>query len=534
VLQLGSTTFTAPEVEVASGGPLEGFGTVDAALSNTGTVETDGGTLQLADEVSGSGALRVDDNAVLEVKDGASGGTVVFDGADGTLQLDGPLNIQDAITGFAQTDAIDIPNLTATDASWSDGTLTVDTNFFPFTLALLGDYSGDTFKVTSDRHGGSDITIVPCHLAGMLIRTDRCEIAVEALAIGDRVVTHSAEAKSIKWIGRRAYAKPFSTENRDVIPIRFRTGSLGENIPVRDLYVSPHHAMFVDGVLVPAEALVNGVSVLRAKEIDPIRYFHVELAAHDVIFAEGAPAETFVDCDSRLMFHNAHEFPELYPGDSTAAWEFCAPHVEEGSTPRRIWRAVAERAGLFPGGEPPVIGHLDHADRGLIHGWAWMPERPDVPVELEILVDDGVIGRVTADRYRADLAARGWGHGRHRFELRLDLSLPVWRAHMIRVRRASDHAQLDDSPRSVPESAAANPLEDPEFSALLTQGAENAEPAELDAMLAVLTREAERLRQRRVAMRLRAGGGASPAEALLGHAPSGAARRGAVPGSGRW
>jgi hypothetical protein len=80
---------------------------------------------------------------------------------------------------------------------------------------------------------------------------------------------------------------------------------------------------------------VNGSSITLTVGIDPISYFHLELAEHDVIFAEGAAAETFVDCDSRGMFHNAREFSQLYPGDAAPRWTFCAPMVERGRSSRR-------------------------------------------------------------------------------------------------------------------------------------------------------------------------------------------------------
>ena len=46
--------------------------------------------------------------------------------------------------------------------------------------------------------------------------------------------------------------------------------------------------------------------------------------------AEGAAAETFVDCDSRAMFENAAEFARLYPNDTATQWTYCAPRIEDG------------------------------------------------------------------------------------------------------------------------------------------------------------------------------------------------------------
>jgi hypothetical protein len=108
--------------------------------------------------------------------------------------------------------------------------------------------------------------------------------------------------------------------SRNVTPILIEAGALDENLPRRDLYVSPEHSLYIDGVLVPAEHLVNGVSVVRCINAESVHYFHIELERHDVIFAEGAAAETFVDCDNRLMFHNAAEFNELYPADAAPEW----------------------------------------------------------------------------------------------------------------------------------------------------------------------------------------------------------------------
>ena len=119
---------------------------------------------------------------------------------------------------------------------------------------------------------------------------------------------------------------------KDILPICFKAGSLGDDVPRRDLWISPHHAMYFEtsgGVLIEAKDLVNGVSIVQAEQVDEVEYFHIELDTHDVIIAEGALSETFVDDDSRGMFHNAHEYRALYP--------------ESGRTTGALLRAAARR-----------------------------------------------------------------------------------------------------------------------------------------------------------------------------------------------
>ena len=182
-----------------------------------------------------------------------------------------------------------------------------------------------------------------CYCAGTRILTERGEVAVERLSIGDRVVTASGEARPVKWIGRRSYAGVFARGNRKILPVCLKAGSLADGSPRRDLWVSPNHALFIDGFLIPAEDLLNGRGIVQADAVDAVHYFHVELDSHDVILAEGAWAETFVDDDSRLLFHNAHDFQRLYPDDHGGPARFCAPRICEGFELEAIRERLAGR-----------------------------------------------------------------------------------------------------------------------------------------------------------------------------------------------
>jgi hypothetical protein len=102
--------------------------------------------------------------------------------------------------------------------------------------------------------------------------------------------------------------------------------------------------MFLDGLLVPARCLVNGTTIVQERELEHVDYFHVELDSHDIILAEGASSESFLDDDSRGMFHNAQEFAAQYP-DAPASGRFCAPKVDDGYELEAIRRRLALVAG---------------------------------------------------------------------------------------------------------------------------------------------------------------------------------------------
>jgi hypothetical protein len=239
---------------------------------------------------------------------------------------------------------------TATDV------LTVTQGQAVYTQQLAGDYAGLGARTTADGTGtGTLVTLVACYCAGTRIRTPDGERAIEHLAIGDLVVTVSGRVRPVKWVGRRSYRGRALLGRRHLLPIRFKAGALGGGSPVRDLLVSPLHAMLLDDLLVPAWLLVNGVTIVAEHTCREVEYLHIELASHDAIWAEGAASETFVDDDSRFIFHNADEYAALYGSPLPTPPRYCARRVEGGpelEAIRRRLAAVARETSFLPALNP--------------------------------------------------------------------------------------------------------------------------------------------------------------------------------------
>jgi Hint domain len=182
-----------------------------------------------------------------------------------------------------------------------------------------------------------------CFMPGTLIATPDGAVVVEALSIGDMVMTADGRTAPVRWIGRQTIATAFADRVRSY-PIRIKSGALGPNLPSRDLLVSPAHAILLDGLLVQAGALINGSSIVREENVpSSFIYYHVELDDHSLILAEGVPAETFVDNIERAHFDNWIEHERLYPHGRTIVELGYARASSARQVPRSIAQRLAER-----------------------------------------------------------------------------------------------------------------------------------------------------------------------------------------------
>ena len=228
-------------------------------------------------------------------------------------------------------------------------------------------------KVAPATVGGLNIdnsAFTVCFFPGTLIATPSGERRVEDLVPGDPVLVDDAGSVSATWIGRMARnlrsrlgygrAVPVKFLGRQTVstrfapaerlmPVRFAAGSLGGGgkplLPHSGLTVTADHAMLVDGVLCQAGALVNGTTITRvplSEFGESYTVYHVETDVHEIILANGAPTETFVDNVSRRAFDNHAEFVKLH-GDQPEMKELPHPRA---SNARHLPLRIKSRLGI--------------------------------------------------------------------------------------------------------------------------------------------------------------------------------------------
>ncbi len=331
----------------SNAGRAGGNGAITATVSivNTGTLFAASGTETLtAPLITGTGALEIDANGDLALDVGAVVATQTVTFADKT----GVLTIG-TLSGFAAT----IGDFFAGDSIVVQGTSIATTSFDAATHMLtLFDPSGaeaGTLQFGTTVTDGSALAVngvTPCFVAGTRISTERGEVLVEELQVGDRVQVVQFEpllpqsgggsgteccAKPIVWLGHRTVDCTRHPQPHKVWPVRVSAHAFGPNRPCRDLYLSPDHAVHVGDVLIPVKHLLNGSTVAQV-QCSAVTYHHVELTRHSVLLAEGLPAESYLDTGDRSNFANCPGPIKLHPDFATREWEAngCAPLVVTG------------------------------------------------------------------------------------------------------------------------------------------------------------------------------------------------------------
>jgi hypothetical protein len=348
---------------VFSGNDLVGTGnsTLDLSIAGTGsvTIDTVHDTLSIdnspANSMVGFDSFTLDNNDVFVAGAGnyvvayaSDPDTLVYAPTSGNVTLEGvtSANLLLDFQGFgASLDALTL----AGDTTTLDGNTFIDVNGHA-TIELAG--------FTGAIPTGDVQFEAACFAAGTRIATARGAVAVESLAVGDVVRTHFAGAAPVIWIGHRRVDCRRHPKPAEVWPVRVAAGAFGDGQPARDLDLSPDHAVYVDGALVPIRYLVNGATIAQQPR-DSVHYFHVELAAHDVLLAEGLPCESYLDTGNRAAFANGGGVAQMQPDFALVAWatKSCAPLVLDGPAVTAARSRLLDRATR--------LGHALTQDAGL-------------------------------------------------------------------------------------------------------------------------------------------------------------------------
>jgi len=206
-------------------------------------------------------------------------------------------------------------------------------------------------KSTLSNSFEANVSSVICLTKGTDVLTSTGWRAIEAISVGDAVVTANDNSEVVRWIGQRRLDRTDLENNPKLYPVRISKGTLGNGLPLRDLLVSRQHRVLVQSniatrmfgeseVLVSAIKLTKVPGIFVDETVEHVEYFHLLFDKHEIIFAEGASTESLFTGPEALKAVNvdAREeiiglFPELtklsYAPDP-------ARHIPTGKQQKRL------------------------------------------------------------------------------------------------------------------------------------------------------------------------------------------------------
>lgn len=329
-------------------------------------------------EYDSSGTLVAVSNATITVT--GSGGTTTFTGA-GTLPY-----AQSASGAYEiRFGGVSGGTYSSLYLDWQgENPTTLDAgNSSQYTSVVKG---SDTTPIRLSKTG-CVTDAVACFAAGTRISLSTGEVAVEALQIGDLVLLEDGAFAPIVWLGSRTLQPRNHSRPETVQPVRIGAGALAAGIPARDLVVSPDHAVYLQGHLVPAKTLVNGCNIVQL-DVSTVTYHHVQLPAHAILLAEKTPAESYLDTGNHGVFGDRTAAIVVHPELAQRRRETgsCAPLLEAGPLLERMRADILWRAEVELTADADLrIRHLDDA--------ALIESRRAVPAEVTFSpVDRRVLG----------------------------------------------------------------------------------------------------------------------------------------------
>lgn len=286
--------------------------------------------LSIAQDDAGQGTIQEDDRAYLDPPFYVPAGSFTYDTGGGavTSLLDHSMVINAAVLlgdGSTINVQLNVFQTVNGDMFIADP----DLNNQAIQSISFGTLVNDTFSNKNPSLQTTGASLVVCFAADTMILTDRGQVCIADLAAGDLVQTMDNGLQPIRWLGSRKIDAIDLRMNEKLYPVRIKAGALGDHMPEHDLLVSRQHRMFVrsdvagrmfgaDEVLVAAHRLLGLKGVELATDVDHVEYYHMLFDRHEVVFANGAPAESLL---------TGHEALHALSDDARAEIERLFPEV---------------------------------------------------------------------------------------------------------------------------------------------------------------------------------------------------------------
>jgi hypothetical protein len=426
---LGTLEATGPNV-VAT------IGDITAVVADTFLAEG-GATLDFSNfiGISALNTYEIGNNGTIEIGSGLNVdllSPINFDNTGGTaaqLTVDpgASLSLLSDIDGWRAGDALQLTGQTITSFNWTQneglfgplpgGVLTIHTatNGTESLTFGNGSYTNNSFFASGD-----EITFA-CFAAGTLIDTPEGPVPVETLVPGAHVRVASGATRPVRWLGFRRLDLTRHADRPMVDPVRIAAGAFGDGLPRRHLIVSPDHALAVEGVLIPARMLVNEMTIRQDRDQTAITYYHVELETHDILLAEGLPAESYIDTGNRNLFENSAGPVALHPAfqdidaPTRRTLGCCLPFAVDEARVRPVWGRLAARAIKLGYTPPPPPAMTDDPELILLIGNRRLRPIIEEGDHYTFVVPPSAIGRARLiSRHMVPAYQRPWADDRRR------------------------------------------------------------------------------------------------------------------------
>lgn len=246
---------------------------------NDTNINTDNDHFPSSETVTIGGSAKVMDSAVVY------NATITYtDGTTATItavimqSTDGGLYLNPELSANADTDAMEAKAIKS--------------------LTLNG-ILVDSTTIRADRYQTNYI----CFAQGTHILTDIGPRPVETLCLGDLLMTKDHGLQPLRWVGSRFLGLGAQILNPESRSVRLSQGCLAPGVPERDLILSAQHRVLLsskivarmfgcDEILTAAKYLAQGQVDNISTILRPMRLFHLALDRHEILFAEGAQAES--------------------------------------------------------------------------------------------------------------------------------------------------------------------------------------------------------------------------------------------------